>query len=147
MKTTAQSVLCCVFFCIVAHADDAENDLEQPSGCAADADCSGGARCRVVDVAMGPGIAPVYAEDDAVAERFAIANIAARSDDVEIGDEPACDGNCAPYAGDLTIRRLAPLTECVVDEDDEDDDVVEDADAFDAVESDLFRNTDGGEGE
>lgn len=96
---------------------------------------------------MGPGIAPVYAEDDAVAERFAIANIAARSDDVEIGDEPACDGNCAPYAGDLTIRRLAPLTECVVDEDDEDDDVVEDADAFDAVESDLFRNTDGGEGE
>ena len=65
---------------------------------------------------MGPGIAPVYAEDVAVRARFAyLDNAAARATPLK-DKRPVCEGECAPYSGDLTIRVVAPLTACMPDD-------------------------------
>lgn len=81
------------------------------TACSSHAECAAAELCQVVDVPHGPGIAPVYVDDAAVVARNARVAVATGRA-VQKAPQPECDGDCAPYTGDLGIRPARPLSIC-----------------------------------
>jgi hypothetical protein len=103
--------------CSVAPPPAGEVDAEQrvadsaPVTCESHDDCADGERCQLVDIPAGPGIAPVYVDDPVAIARTARAQVA-EGRGPQKAAQPECDGDCAPYSGDLTVRPAKPLAMC-----------------------------------
>lgn len=80
--------------------------------CRADSDCAGDERCRVLNTGERPGNRPVFVDD--MLEELAAARAAAHAANVhpKLDAPPVCEGDCAPYTGDLRVRPSVPLSVC-----------------------------------
>lgn len=80
--------------------------------CTPDIECASGERCRVLDEDQKPEDGPLYAEDIQIELVAALAEVAAAKLAPQFDEEPVCEGDCAPYTGDLEIKPMVPLALC-----------------------------------
>jgi hypothetical protein len=80
--------------------------------CTSDIDCASGERCRVLDETRKPEDGTLYADDMQEELLTAHEAVALADEEPQFAEPPVCEGECAPYTGDLQIRPSAPLALC-----------------------------------